>query len=765
MLQNNAIESTACAVIPDVQEEPIHCPGLIKPNGILLALEEAQLNILQVSENTQIVLGIPAEELLNKPVQVLLGVKQYRTLQKCLVDDFSGVNPFRVSINPAQSGHKGLIFDGILHRNDAVVILELLPAASEKPTNFFSFYHLVRATIDQIQQATTTPELCHRVAREMRQLTGFDRVMVYQFDPEGAGSVIAESKVDHLSESYLGLHYPATDIPNTARRLFALNKVRVIPEVNYQPVALVPTHHPVTRQPLDLSGSILRSVAPAHIEYLHHMGVAGSLVIALMQQKKLWGLIACHHSTPKQVSYELQAACEFVGQVMSVELAMLAENDQLDYRNKLNTTQSHLLEAVAIASNLREGLMQTIPALLDLVSAQGCAICLKGEIELAGKTPSLSQCEKLLDYINTNLQDNIFATDCLSATYPPAEAFKDVASGLLVLTLSKIQSTYLLWFRPEVIQTVSWAGNPDDSYRVGATGEVKLCPRHSFALWKETVQRKSLPWQTAEIAAVQDFRSALVGLILRQADELAKVNVELARSNIELDAFAYIASHDLKEPLRGIHNYANFLMEDYTDNLDEQGIIKLQTLVRLSQRMENLINSLLHYSRLGRLELCKQATDLNELVQQAIATVRMSQPQLSVAFRVPRPLPLIYCDRVRVSELFTNLLSNAIKYSDALNKWVEIGFFAPGESWNGEPSAEKAEIFYVRDNGIGIPAQHQSKIFQIFRRLHAQDEYGGGTGAGLTIIQKIVGRHGGRIWVNSAPGEGSTFYFTLPWRE
>jgi light-regulated signal transduction histidine kinase (bacteriophytochrome) len=248
-----------------------------------------------------------------------------------------------------------------------------------------------------------------------------------------------------------------------------------------------------------------------------------------------------------------------------------------------------------------------------------------------------------------------------------------------------------------------------------------------------------------------------VGVVLRQADELASMNTELQRSNEDLDSFAYIASHDLKEPLRGIHNYANFLMEDYAEVLNDDGIEKLQTLVRLTQRMEDLINSLLYFSRLGRVELIVETVNLDEVVHQAIATLAIARPHNEVEFQIPQPLPSIKGDRAQMNELFTNLISNAIKYNDKAKQWIEIGFVAEDE----ENFDLYPPTFYVRDNGIGILPEHLDKIFQIFRRLHGRDEFSGGTGVGLTIARKIVERHGGKIWIESTYGQGSTFYFTL----
>ena len=237
---------------------------------------------------------------------------------------------------------------------------------------------------------------------------------------------------------------------------------------------------------------------------------------------------------------------------------------------------------------------------------------------------------------------------------------------------------------------------------------------------------------------------------LRAERELEERNTELQRSNQELDDFAYIASHDLKEPLRGIHNYATFLLEDYGDKLDAEGKSKLETLTRLSRRMETLIDSLLQFSRLGRVDLAITDVDLNAIVAEVVDSIGIGLQEHRIDVRIPRPLPVVRCDPVRVRELYYNLIVNGMKYNDKPEKWIEIG-------WEGDaPPA-----FYVRDNGIGIQEKHHESIFRIFKRLHGRDKFGGGTGAGLTIVKKIVERHYGRIWVDSAVGEGTTVHFTL----
>lgn len=243
---------------------------------------------------------------------------------------------------------------------------------------------------------------------------------------------------------------------------------------------------------------------------------------------------------------------------------------------------------------------------------------------------------------------------------------------------------------------------------------------------------------------------------LRAERELEERNTELQRSNQELDDFAYIASHDLKEPLRGIHNYATFLLEDYGEKLDTEGRSKLETLTRLSRRMETLIDSLLQYSRLGRVDLAIADVDLNEVVGEVVDSIGIGLAEHHVDVRIPRPLPVVRCDPVRVRELYYNLIVNGMKYNNKPEKWIEIGWEEDGAAGTRHPPA-----FYVRDNGIGIQEKHHDAIFRIFKRLHGRDKFGGGTGAGLTIVKKIVERHNGRIWVDSAPGEGTTIHFTL----
>jgi light-regulated signal transduction histidine kinase (bacteriophytochrome) len=729
--------------------EPIHIPGYIQPHGILLALQEPELTILQISNNTFNFWGLHPEQLLGRNLSCLLDSVQINLLKQFLAQEhISIVNPIKFHI---KLGEQSLYFDGIIHRSQEILILELEPELSTAEKGNFRFYHLLKQSMLRLQCTSNLSEITQIIVEEVRKITGFDRVMVYRFNENWHGQVIAEDKQEYLT-SYLGVYYPASDIPAQARKLYTQNWLRLLPDANYQPAAIVPRNNPLTQEPLDLSESVLRSLSPLHIEYMHNMGVKASMSISLIKNKKLWGLIACHHQSPKYIPYEIRHACEFLGQIISLELGSTEEIKDAEYKLQLKSCHSKLVEYMSAEKNFIDGLIKYQPNLLNLVNAEGAVVCFQGEYFTIGNTPEKEDIESLVVWVSHNLQAEIFSTDSLSQVYPEAERMRDIASGLMVLSIAQTQQNYVLWFRPEVIQTVDWGGNPHKPIEVNGNGDLHLSPRKSFKIWKERVQLKSTPWKPCEIEAALELRSAIISVVLRKADELAQINIELERSNNELDAFAYIASHDLKEPLRGIHNYSNFLIEDYGIILDNEGKAKLNTLIRLTQRMEHLIDSLLHFSRLGRVDILRKPTNLNLVVQQILDLLIPRIEELSIEIRIPQSLPTVYCDPVQVGEVFNNLITNAIKYNDKALKWIEIGYIQ---------SPSGPITFYVKDNGIGIQQKHFQTIFRIFKQLHKANKYGGGIGAGLTIAKKIVERHGGKIWVDSTYGEGSTFYFTL----
>ncbi|MEM9088321.1 MAG: ATP-binding protein [Cyanobacteria bacterium P01_F01_bin.53] len=758
--------SYATVDLTNCDREPIHTPSAIQPHGVLVVVSAEDWTITHISQNTQQFLGQSPESLLGESLQTLIDDAQIQKIKTCLDEAFEAVNPLRLDI-------EGVLqpFMGILHRSGQSLILELEPTEQPANMDFFDFYGRVKRPVGRLHKTQTLKELFETTVEEIQQLSGFDRVMVYQLDEDGSGHVIAEAKQPDMT-AYLGLHYPPSDIPKQAKYLYMLNCLRLIPDVAYRPVSIASVHTTnasTTDGPptLDMSLATLRSVSPLHIEYLQNMGVRATLTISLMRDQQLWGMIVCHHNSARKLSYECRSICEFLGQTVAMELAAKETHQDSDDKLKLKAIQASFIETLAQSQTLKEGLTTHTQQLLALTNSSGVAFCDKGNITLLGDTPTHSEVDQLAGWIgNQFAQKSVYTTAALSEVYPPAAEFEGRTGGLLALAISKRQQLYVLWFRPEVLQTVNWAGDPSQPLDVDENGMPKMSPRRSFALWQEHIQHHSLRWKACEVEAALELRSAIIGLVLRRADDLAQLNAELERSNVELDAFAYIASHDLKEPLRGIHNYSSFLIEDYGTTLDQDGVDKLNTLMRLTQRMEKLINSLLHYSRLGRAELQLETVDLNELIDGVIEMVKISKPE-AVDFDVPRALPATECDRTQTAELFTNLVTNAIKYNNKAKKQIEIGYRSAQQAIEtgiippGNEGLITTPVYYVRDNGIGIREKHLTSVFRIFKRLHAPNRFGGGTGAGLTIARKIAERHGGILWLSSVYGEGSTFYFTL----
>jgi two-component system, chemotaxis family, sensor kinase Cph1 len=735
--------------LSNCDREQVQYPGAIQAHGAMLIVDEPDYIIRQASENCRQLLGRPAQDLLGMSIAQLFGdraPKMLAQLHRMSLEN-GPVHVTRESFAGTTAGVN--IF---AHRCDGVLILELEAISRDPDEPTARFYSDVRETLALLESTQGLQKFFDLAVERIRLFTGYDRVMAYKFADDGSGHVVAEAKVEEL-EPYLGLHYPATDIPAPARRMFGLSWLRHLPDVDYVPVPLHPENHPETGKPIDMSYAILRSVSVMYSGYLKNMGVRSTMVLPLMKEGQLWGLIsAMHHSEPRHVPYEARMAAEFLAHMLSLLMAAKEDAEGYTQRLRMKGVTDGLVEELCREPDLNKSLGSADRELnlLKQLPAHGAAVIARGKISLMGATPGEKNLLELAAWLAKTNQ-HVFSTDRLSEIFPAAAAYKSVASGVLAARLSTYAPDFLLWFRPEHIEIVSWAGDPKKPVKVSETdGEVRLQPRSSFALWKESVTGRSEPWRKDEKEAASHLRQAIMEVILNRAEEIERMNRRLSEANTELDSFAYVASHDLKEPLRGVHHMASFLKRGQGEKLDDSGRMQLETILKLTRRMDDLIESLLQYSRTGRVELQLETHDLDVLVDEALLLCRQLLSDHATQVRRPSSLGHAVCDRVRVLEVFSNLISNAIKYNDKPERLIEIGM---------ETCDPKR--YYVRDNGIGISEQSKERIFEIFRRIHGQDEFGGGVGAGLTIARKAVERHGGTLLVESEPGHGATFYFTL----
>jgi light-regulated signal transduction histidine kinase (bacteriophytochrome) len=735
--------------------EPIHIPGSIQPHGLLLALEEPSLTVLQASANAEALLGVPP-----------LG----RTLGQILPPD--AVEAVNAALRgPGLDGHALYLasfdldsgrFDAVAHRHRGVLILELERAASPGGTSFQTLYSLVRGFVGGLQGAGSSLDIAGIAAEEVRTLTGFDRVMIYRFDEDWNGTVIAESRAGRLP-SYLGLRFPASDIPRQARDLYRVNRLRLIPDAGYTPVPLEPPLNPRTGAPLDLTQSVLRSVSPVHVEYMRNMGTASSMSISILRAGELWGLISCHHPEPWQVPYEVRAACDFLGQVLSLQLEARERQEIFEHRVRLKTIQGTLLAAMSGEENFVDGLAAAESDLLALAGAAGAALVSGGRVRRVRAAPPEADVLRIADWLSTRGRRDVHWTDSLPQECP---GLCDSAGccGLLAISISQLHHSYLMWFRPELVRTVKWGGDPAKPAATDAAGrpappdaQGRIHPRRSFEVWKETVHQRSAPWLDHEVAACSELRSAIVGVVLRRAEEMAELSDELARSNKELEAFSYSVSHDLRAPFRHIVGFAELLKETHAERLDDTGRRYVDTIIDSAHCAGTLVDNLLSFSQMGRASLTVTSVDMDQLVREVRTDVMTEAPGRSVQWRIGH-LPRVQGDAMMLKLVVRNLLSNAVKYSGSREQ-AQIEVACERLSSPAAPAEEF--VFHVRDNGVGFDMKYADKLYGVFRRLHRAEEFPG-TGIGLANVRRIVTRHGGRVWADSRLGEGSTFSFSLP---
>ena len=517
------------AEMPEIEtceREPIQIPGSIQPHGALLALAAETLSIAHVAGDTQRFLGRNHEDLVGCASDKIFSEEQLKKIENLRSAPNPSPRPHHIfSISAISSG---LMCDVTAHVADGLLIMEFEDAPDEARLDFIS---IVQEMVRHLQQSSNPVSACQAAAEQVRAVTGFDRVVVYRFLSDGAGVVDAEARHPDM-ESFLGLRFPASDIPPQARDLYLRNWIRVIPDARYTPAQLHPLGGSTPTKPVDMSFCTLRSVSPVHLQYLANMGVQASMSLSLILQGRLWGLIACHHALPRFVPHQRRVALELFTQMASYILETKIAEQELAARVKTSVLHDDLVASLSRQDDLVHGLTESQPVLMKFVPAEGVTVWMDNQMAQHGKVPSYEETCSLVIWLNESVKDGVYHTDCLPLVYPPAHAFKGVASGILALSVSRTPRDYVIWFRPEIIETVRWAGRPEKILE-GDNTSMRLSPRKSFAAWEETMQMRSESWSNVDIQTAQALRVSLLEVVLRRIDQVAREK-EAARARQEV---------------------------------------------------------------------------------------------------------------------------------------------------------------------------------------------------------------------------------------
>jgi chemotaxis family two-component system sensor kinase Cph1 len=725
--------------LTNCDREPIHIPGNIQSHGFLIGIDQ-QFVITYCSDNVSKFLPAEPAQLLGKELGLL-----DRFIEKPISGDilthlikisqtirgFEPPNPYPVKIG-------GMLYNLILSTSSDYFLLEFEPEISSLNSDI---QRIIGNSLSEMLANTNLSHLLKNAAEQIKKVIGYDRVMIYKFHEDGHG-VVSEVKEPEL-EPFLGLHYPASDIPKQAREMYKINHIRLIADVTTQPAALLSIAE--GEQPLDLTNSGLRAVSPIHIQYLKNMGVASSFSISLLHQNELWGLVACHNYTPRLINFKEREAAKLIGQVLSSALSFRVQEEMQDKSGKFSAAVDALNKQLLRENSIVDALLNQETTMIDALEATGAVLIFENEIYPLGVTPPAEFIKELTLWLSNQEEDQLYQTDSLSAEFPAALPYKDIASGLLACKLSKEFKEYMLWFRPEVISTVKWAGNPNKPVELDAKGGFSISPRHSFETWLQMVDLTAEGWKNEDLQSAIQLKDEISYAISRKASELRFLNERLKVAYDELDAFSYTISHDLKNPLASIKSYAQLLPRKF--NLEPDAKHMVSRILNAAGKMQDMITEVLSYSQAGQPVTNWKPVEMNALLNDLKDELMVSNHNEMLQIHIGH-IEDVYGDDTMVQQVFSNLIGNSVKYS------------AKSESPRVDVWAENLGDYIrygVRDNGIGILPADQAKIFDLFARSAGVKDFEG-SGVGLSIVKRIMDKHDGKIWVESDGEQGSTFY-------
>ncbi|MGQ2985209.1 ATP-binding protein [Flavobacterium sp.] len=741
--------------LANCEQEPIHIPGSIQPHGFLLGLKQDPFIIDYCSGNCAEFTGYSHSELLGSGFGNAFGEEALALLKGYISDEKM------LSSSLLKLQIKGKDFLCTVHKSGNVYILEAEPV-SDDPRAASAVYDQTSQFLTYMHDTHTLKELCGLVAKGTREITGYDRVMVYRFDKDHNGEVFAESVREDL-EPFLGLHYPHTDIPPQARELYMRNLLRLITDIDYTPVPIYTVDDTADKN-LDLSLSILRSTSPIHVQYLHNMGVGATLTISLIYKKKLWGLIACHHYSPKNITPDVRLAAQLQGHFITSQIDVRQASEEYEESRKVAQSLEKMNSYTLGSTSALQDIANTSD-ILKLCNASGVSIVFNDKVYKGGLTPADNEIRQMANWLAAYSNRTTFTTDKLVDLLPEMKGHCGKASGIIYHSLDIDSDNCIIWYRPETITEVHWAGDPAKSIIKDEKG---LSPRNSFSLWKEIVSCMSSPWLQPEIDTASAYANSLqrhINLLIISLEEekYRKLSELLKQTNSELENINWISTHDLQEPLRKIQLISSRIMSKEEDNLSPDLHDSLKRMNASAQRMQTLLVDILKYTKLKHTDDSFERVDIGTLIEEVKEDMTETIADRSAEI-IAEYLPVIEGIPFLLRQLFSNLIANSIKYgAPGRTPVIKITGADELRSYT-EEDKRRFKVIYVADNGIGFDQQYAESIFNIFTKLHASSDYKG-SGVGLALCRKIMQNHNGYITASGAQGEGAVMSLYFPVEE
>lgn len=720
--------------------EPIHIPGFIQAHGFLVIINP-DLTIIYCSDNLNRADQRLPQNVCGRPVSsinILFGKSEEEYFIHNLIklswqgQHFKPLNPYVVIIG-------GQPYNMIISLSGDNYILDFEPECSDLYSDRQS---IVGASLSQMLADKDINDILENTVKQIKNIIGYDRVMIYKFHEDGHGEVVAEEKEEKL-DTWLGLHYPAADIPQQARKLYIKNLIRLIADVNQASIMISGLENTAA----DLTNSTLRAVSPVHIRYLKNMGVSSSFSVSIVVDNQLWGLIACHNYTPRFINYRQRETAKLIGQVLSSCVGLRSREKIQKEHMELQAAVVEVTRNLLNNSKIESFIEDSAGVILSCYKASGIALLLEGKVYRYGHVPGDERVLNIGAFLESSQQDFIVSEDCKS-DFPDMDMCNSSFAGILACRLTAELKDCLILFRTEMALTVRWAGDPTKIVHYDENGQPFISPRNSFEQWSQQVQGRSEDWSENEKNTLLEIRDEINFAIGRKISELRILNEKLRDAYAELDTFAYTVSHDLKTPLTAIKAFAELIGR----KTSEGDIRKMSgKIVDNSERLHQMISTVLEYSKVGQQYIKKQVIDMTSLINEIKGQLLMSPINEKLQLDV-FSTPDIEGDPVLIFQVFLNVIENAAKYSHLMD--------APKVSVKGY--AENSDVVYeITDNGIGMSKEQQSKIFGLFSRANNVSEFEG-SGVGLATVKKIMTRHEATINVKSTEGKGSNFILKFP---